>query len=150
MKAFRRVYSVFALAMVMLTSAVAAAEHDATDFPPSSEAVQTEVSAVVHAQVEAIKTGDWRAAHEFAAAGLREKFDVSGFEAMIRSTYPALLAPRVATTLRVRDNGVQSVLELRVVAEPGVVVHFRYFLQLEGRAWRIVGVVPYEPAAVRA
>jgi hypothetical protein len=128
---------------------VPAADNAATDFPPSTEAVRAEVSAVVHAQVDAIKGGDWPGAYGLAASGIHEKFDLAGFERMIRSSYPALLRPRVATTLRANDNGVQAVLELRVIAEAGSLAHFRYFLQLEDNVWRIVGVVPYEPTTVR-
>jgi hypothetical protein len=128
---------------------LSAAESGST-LPPSIEATRQEISAIVHQQLDAFKVRDWERAYTFAAAGIREKFSLSDFTAMVQSNYPQLLQGRAASDLAITDDGVRGTLELRVVTTDDALAHFRYFLQREDNSWRIVGVIPFEPPSTRA
>jgi hypothetical protein len=60
----------------------------------SPKAIRDEVRAVVEGQLAAFRTGDFAAAHDFAATGIRQQFDVRWFTLLIRRGYPALLRHR--------------------------------------------------------
>ncbi len=108
----------------------------------SPKKVRDEVRAVVEAQLAALQAGDFAAAYELAARGIRRQFDERLFTVMIKRGYAPLLRPDQTDLGVVRDDGEGT-------AQIGVTVSdrqnrstvYRYWLVKEGEAWRINGVV---------
>ena len=108
----------------------------------SAKKVREEVRAVVEGQLAALRTGDFAAAYEFAATGIRRQFDERVFALMIKRGYPALLHPDKTDVGVVRDNGAGSAQVTVTVTDRlnrGTV--YTYLLVREKPGWRITGVV---------
>jgi hypothetical protein len=108
----------------------------------SAKKVRDEVRAVVEAQLAALRTGDFETAYDLASHGLRRRFDLRLFAAMIRRGYAPLLRPGQADLGLVRDDGEGSA-QIPVTITDGQkrITVYRYWLVHEGEAWRINGVV---------
>ncbi len=108
----------------------------------SPKKVRDEVRAVVEAQLAALQAGDFAAAYELAARGIRRQFDERLFTVMIKRGYAPLLRPDQTDLGVVRDDGEGT-------AQIGVTVSdrqnrstvYRYWLVKEGDARRITGAV---------
>lgn len=112
------------------------------DFRISQKHVRDEVRAVVTAQLAALAKGDFEAAYEFAAEGIRRQFDVRLFGAMIKRGYPRLLRQHSADVGIVRDNGSGAAQVAVTVTDPlNRATVYRYWLVREKTGWKISGVV---------
>lgn len=130
---------VIALFLAGTLAAVSAAE---PEMRLSPKPVRDEVRAVVEAQLAALQAGDFAAAYEYAARGIRRQFDVRLFAAMIRRGYAPLLRPGSRELGVVRDDGegtAQVAVTIADAQKRNTV--YRYWLVREGEAWRISGVI---------
>lgn len=108
----------------------------------SPRKIREEVRAVVEAQLEALRAGDFSTAYDFAARGIRRQFDEQLFAVMIRRGYPALLRPGQADVGAVRDDGKGTAqVTVTVTDRQKNITAYRYWLVNEETAWRISGVV---------
>ncbi|MDI1248180.1 MAG: DUF4864 domain-containing protein [Lacunisphaera sp.] len=108
----------------------------------SPRKIREEVRAVVAAQLEALRAGDFATAYDFAAWGIRRQFDVQLFAVMIRRGYPALLRPGQAELGAVRDDGQGTAQVMVTVTDrQKSLTAYRYWLVNEEAGWRISGVV---------
>ena len=108
----------------------------------SAKKVREEVRAVVEGQLAALRTGDFAAAYEFAATGIRRQFDERVFALMIKRGYPALLHPDKTDVGVVRDNGAGSAqVTVTVTNRLNRTTIYTYGLVREKPGWRITGVV---------
>lgn len=108
----------------------------------SPKPVRDEVRAVVEAQLAALQAGDFAAAYDYAARGIRRQFDVRLFAAMIRRGYAPLLRPGARELGVVRDDGegtAQVAVTIADAQKRSTV--YRYWLVREGESWRISGVI---------
>jgi hypothetical protein len=103
---------------------------------------------VVLRQRAALVAGDYRTARSYAAEELREKFEEVEFGAMILRGYRPLAEPGRAAVSAVSVVGDEAFVNLRIEPSTGGKHWYRYALQREGDAWRIVGVVPFDPDGV--
>ena len=125
---------VFAVAML----AAGAAE---PEMRLSSKKVREEVRMVVGAQLAALRAGDFPDAYEYAASGIKARFDQEVFAAMIRRGYPGLLVAATAQLGLVRDrNGELAEVTVSVVDRQKRTVVYLYHLVWEEGRWRISGV----------
>ena len=130
---------IFAMFLGGMLAAARAAE---PELRLSPKAIRDEVQAVVEGQLAALRTGDFEAAYDFAAAGIRQQFDVRLFALLIKRGYPALLRQQAADLGLVRDNGAgvaQVVVTVSDALKRSTV--YRYWLMKEKAGWRISGVV---------
>lgn len=108
----------------------------------SPKKIRDEVRAVVEAQLAALRTGDFDAAYDCAAEGIRRQFDAWLFAAMIRRGYPALLRQDKTDLGVVRDDGEGTAqLLVTVIDRQNRSTVYRYWLVQEEAGWRISGVV---------
>jgi hypothetical protein len=108
----------------------------------SPRKIREEVRAVVEAQLEALRAGDFSTAYDFAARGIRRQFDEQLFAVMIRRGYPALLRPGQADVGAVRDDGKGTAqVTVTVTDRQKNITAYRYWLVNEETGWRISGVV---------
>lgn len=108
----------------------------------SPRKIREEVRAVVVAQLEALRAGDFATAYDFAARGIRRQFDERLFAVMIRRGYPALLRPGEAEVGAVRDDGKGTVqVTVTVTDRQKNITAYRYWLVNEENGWRISGVM---------
>ena len=107
----------------------------------SAKKVRDEVTAVVTAQLAALKAGDFAAAYTHAAAGIRRQFDARVFALLIKRGYAPLLRQATVDLGVVRDDGdhVANVV-VTVTDSLNRSTVYRYWLVREDR-WRISGVV---------
>jgi hypothetical protein len=116
---------------------------------PSTEAVKRTIHAIVRSQLEAFRRGDFAAAYEFAAPGIREKFPLAEFTEMVKTGYPEIAANTDLVFGLTFDDGHSAVIDVRVIGKEKVSRRFQYSLECTEKIWRITGVVPLpenEPA----
>ncbi|HEY0863239.1 MAG TPA: DUF4864 domain-containing protein [Lacunisphaera sp.] len=108
----------------------------------SPKKVRDEVRAVVEAQLAALQAGDFAAAYDLAARGIRRQFDERLFTLMIKRGYTPLLRPDQVDLGVVRDDGAGTAqIGVTVTNRQNRSTVYRYWLVKEGDAWRINGVV---------
>lgn len=135
-----RAMGVALVVMTLLAGATGRAAEP--DMRLSSKKVRDEVRAVVEAQLAALRARDFAAAYDFAARAIRRQFDERVFALMIQRGYTPLLRSARTDLGVVRDDG-EGVAQVSVTvfdAQNRSTV-YRYWLVLEGEAWRISGVV---------
>ena len=109
----------------------------------SPKKIRDEVRATVEGQLAALATGDFAAAYEFAAAGIRRQFDEQVFALLIKRGYAPLLRPAKKDLGVVRDDGEGSAeVMVNVTDRQKHSTVYRYRLVREEDGWRIAGVVP--------
>lgn len=129
---------VLCLLLGLLAGAVAAEP----EMRLSPKKVRDEVRAVVEAQLGALRAGDFAAAYDFAARGIRRQFDERLFTMMIKRGYAPLLRPDQTDFGVVRDDGEGTAqIAVTVTDRQNRSTGYRYWLVKEGDAWRINGVV---------
>jgi len=132
------------LGMVVLwfCGALAIAGAVEPDFRLSRKDVRDEVRAVVTAQLAALAKGDFTAAYNHAADGIRRQFDARLFGAMIKRGYPQLLRQQSSDVGIVRDNGAGAAQVIVTVTDQlRRATVYRYWLVKEKTGWKISGVV---------
>ncbi len=108
----------------------------------SPKKVREEVRAVVQAQLEALRGGDFAEAYALASEGIKQQFDVRLFAALIRRGYPTLLQSKEAELGVVRDrDGAYAQVAVSMLDRQKHTVVYQYWLVKEESGWRITGVV---------
>ena len=108
----------------------------------SPKPIRDAVHAVVEAQLDALRSGNFEAAYELASNGIKAQFDVRLFTALIRRGYPILLQANEADLGVVRDrDGEIAQMTVSMLDRQKRNTVYRYWLVKEGARWRINGVV---------
>ena len=93
-------------------------------------------------QLEALRRDDYTAAYTFAAEAIRELFDLSAFERMVRGGYPEIARSSSAHVAesRVGPDG-HVYLRVKILGANGNAIEAVYDMVWEGGRFRINGVV---------
>lgn len=105
--------------------------------PDDAEAV----TAVIRAQIEALRAEDFARAYSYASHRIKTEFPLADFEAMVRGGYGALGASASADVDEVEVKGDEAVARVSVTAPDGGRVSARYEMAREEDGWRVTGVV---------
>ncbi len=108
--------------------------------PSTAETKQT-LHTVIRSQLEAFRRGDFAAAYEFAAAGIRAQFPLADFSAMVKARYPTIAANSGVTFGLTFDDGEHAIVNVRVRGQDESSRSYRYELDRVEKGWRIAGVV---------
>lgn len=132
-----------ALAWCFLSVFLPAAEAREPEMRVSAREVRDAVHAVVEAQLDALRSGNFVEAYELASHGIKARFDVRLFAALIRQGYAPLLRTNEADVGVVRDcNGREAQVTVSLVDARRRNIIYRYWLVREEDGWRIQGVTP--------
>ena len=112
----------------------------------SDEAVRNELIQVIQGQLAAFRKNDFPRAYNYAATAIRNQVSLPAFERMVRTGFPVIARSSSAEFGVILDNGRDAVVNVGIVGEGGLVIHYRYFLHKELSEWKITGVVrvPFE------
>ena len=140
----------FGLSAICLVPGLSATEEDsAAEVHPSGEALKKELTAVVDAQLAALRADDYAKAYTFAADGIKEVYGAKDFETMVRSAYPVIAKSTGADYGAAFDHGDDALVNVRVVnSDDKRSVQYRYLLHKENGAWKIAGVTEVKPAGI--
>src|SRR5713101_221449 len=114
------------LAVLLLVSALPA-------WAQKSMPAPKEATEPVMKQLEAFRRGDFDTAYTFASSEIKELFDRSAFEQMVKNGYPEIAGSTVA------PNG-HVYLQIRIRGSNGNSIEALYELVLENGQWKINGV----------
>jgi len=103
-----------------------------------------ELFVVVEKQLAAFRAEDYSSAYRHAASGVRQKFTVPQFEAMIRRDYGDMMNAQRIEFGFVKIIGSAAVVQVFFVSESGSTRSFLYSLTAEGDSWKISGVQPMQ------
>jgi hypothetical protein len=107
---------------------------------PSTPEMKEKLQAVIRGQLAAFRKDDFAGAYKFAAAAIRDQFPLPAFEAMVKSSYPAIAKSTDAVFGLMLDDGEKAVVNVRVVGPKEDSVSYQYLLEKDGDEWRIGGV----------
>ncbi len=113
--------------------------------PPSSAWAQTpapkEASEPVMKQLEAFRRGDFDTAYTFASSEIKQLFDRSAFEHMVKNGYPEIARSTFASVANstMAPNG-HAYLQIKIRGSNGNSIEAIYELILENSQWKINGV----------
>ena len=107
---------------------------------PSTREVREAVTAVVEAQLAALRRDDVAEAYRHASAPLRAQTPLPAFVRMLQQSYREIWRNERATFALVRDDGERATVTVRVSGAAGE-ASFDYLLAREKSEWRIAGVV---------
>ncbi len=131
----------------LLAMAVVAAGATASYADP----VQDNISAVISAQIEAFRAGDFTEAFTFASDGIRAIFGTAeNFGTMVERGYAMVIAPAEVQYTELRDEGGALMQRVLVRDDDGVWHALDYRMIEEDGAWRISGVELLAEPAVGA
>ncbi len=131
----------------LLAMAVVAAGATASYADP----VQDNISAVISAQIEAFRAGDFTEAFTFASDGIRAIFGTAeNFGTMVERGYAMVIAPSEVQYTELRDEGGALMQRVLVRDDAGVWHALDYRMIEEDGAWRISGVELLAEPAVGA
>jgi hypothetical protein len=116
----------------------------------TNEAIEKELRQVIESQLSAFREGDYPAAYNYAAAGLKAQVTLPAFERMVKTSYPVIAQSRSAEFGVSLDNGREAVVNVSIKSRSGRAHEFQYILQREGTAWRIFGVREVRPEGTTA
>jgi Domain of unknown function (DUF4864) len=129
------------LSAILLVGAFGGARAAEPEMRFSQKKVRDEVRATVEGQLAALASGDFAAAYEFAAAGIRRQFDERVFALMIKRGFAPLLRSAKTDLGIVRDDGAGTAqIAVTVTDRLGRLTAYRYWLVQEEAGWRISGV----------
>lgn len=138
-----------ALTVALFLGLLISARAAEPEFRLSPKKIRDEVRAVVETQLAALRAGDFAAAYELAAVGIKEQFDVRLFAALMRRGYPTLLQAKEAELGIVRDRGGKlAQITVSMLDRQKRTIVYNYWLVEEAKGWRVNGVV-LEPGATR-
>jgi len=122
------------LAVLLLVSALPA-------WAQKSMPVPKEATEPVMRQLEAFRRGDFDTAYTFASSEIKELFDRSAFEQMVKTGYPEIAQSTFATigASAVAPNG-HVYLSVKIRGANGNSIEAFYELVLESGQWKINGV----------
>jgi len=107
----------------------------------TTRSAPTEATEPVMKQLEAFRRGDFDTAYTFASSEIKELFDRSAFEQMVRNGYPEIARSTFASVAAstVTANG-HVYLQVKIRGSNGNSVEAIYELVLEGGQWKINAV----------
>jgi len=108
---------------------------------PSTGATKQTLHTVIKSQLEAFRRGDFAAAYELAAPGIREKFPLAAFTEMVSKGYPEIGASAEVVFGLTFDDGARAVVNVRVIGKDKASRRYQYLFERAGKDWRISGVV---------
>ncbi len=112
----------------------------AAETGPYTAETRGELQSIITRQLAAFGREDATEAESFASPELRGRFpDPSGFFAMVKENYAALLKPRSTHFEETSDSPHGPLQKVTVVANDGTVWTAVYAFQREGGDWRISG-----------
>ena len=114
-------------------------------FKLTKGAVEKELREVIESQLSAFREGDYPAAYNYAASGLKAQVTLPAFEQMVKTSYPVIAQSRSAEFGVSLDNGRQALVNVTVRGRAGRTRHYQYILEREGSIWRIFGVKEVRP-----
>lgn len=117
---------------------------------PSTPAVKAEIVALVEAQLQAFRAGDWEKAYSYAAIDIRNAFPPERFAQMVKSAYGPIAKSRKAEFGVCLDDGDQGELNVTVEGADGQRNLYQYYLVKEQKGWRISGVKDLASGAGKA
>lgn len=107
---------------------------------PSAAATRDELQSIISRQLAAFGREDAVEAESFASPQLRDRFpDPSGFLAMVKENYAALVKPRSTHFDETSDSPHGPLQKVTVVANDGTVWIAVYAFERVGGDWRISG-----------
>ena len=124
-----------------------------TALEESSDVVKKELVAVIDAQLQAFREGDFPRAYTFAAPGVQGMFPPGDFEKMVRTGYPLIARSVSAEYGTALDSGEDAAIAVRVTGadEKGTTAEYLYTLSKEKNgAWKITGVSEIKPGGIEA
>jgi hypothetical protein len=100
-----------------------------------------EASEPVMQQLEAFRRGDFDTAYTFASSEIKELFDRSAFEQMVKKGYPEIARSTFASVAgsTVAPNG-HVYLQIKIRGSNGNSIEALYEMVLENGQWKINGV----------
>ena len=122
------------LAVLLLVSALPA-------WAQKSMPAPKEATEPVMKQLEAFRRGDFDTAYTFASTEIKEMFDRSAFEQMVKNGYPEIARSTFASVAgsTVAPNG-HVYLQIRIRGSNGNSIEALYEMVLENGQWKINGV----------
>ncbi len=136
-----RLQALFLGVLCLGLAGACASRADAADGRSASIRERGAIHAVIEAQLAAWRAGDHPGAYALAASGIRQRYSLDAFVALVQRSYP-----EIAGNLRaelgvpvVNDAGAR--ISVRVFASEERAVNYRYLLVREDGAWRISGVI---------
>jgi uncharacterized protein DUF4864 len=120
------------LALLLLISAVPA---------QAQTPAPKETTEPVMKQLEAFRRGDFDTAYTFASSEIKELFDRSAFEQMVKNGYPEIARSTFASVAgsTVAPNG-HVYLQIKIRGSNGNSIEALYEMVLENGQWKINGV----------
>jgi hypothetical protein len=100
---------------------------------------------VIRRQLDAFNRNDYRAAYEFAAPEIQERFPLPDFRKMVRDGYPQIARSRSAEFGTPEVHGSEAAVPLTVTGKDGVTVRVIYHMRRERGRWRVAGVEDGRP-----
>ena len=123
-----------------------APELRAGEWRESDDATRAEMERVVVAQLQAIQQRRFMEAYTYSAPSLQRQMALPDFEGMIWGGYPELTITTLQEFGEAIDNGVsEASIEVKLIPSFGERSWFVYFLILDGKDWRILGVARRPP-----
>lgn len=93
-------------------------------------------------QLAAFRRDDYDAAYEFASSQIRDRFDRTAFERMVKSGYPEIARSTFAAVAEARlVTKDHAIVRVKIQGANGKGIEALYDMVLEDRGWRIDGVV---------
>jgi Domain of unknown function (DUF4864) len=103
------------------------------------EVTPAELYQVVYNQLNAFRASDFTRAYSHASNGIRQKFNMAQFEAMIRQDYSGITeAGRIEFGI-VRHRDQHALIQVFFIGRDGGVQPCIYSLIYEGESWKIDG-----------
>jgi hypothetical protein len=106
-----------------------------------ADPVEDDISAVIAAQIDAFRAGDFNEAFSFASDGIRAIFGTpENFGTMVERGYAMVIAPAEVQYTELRDEGGALMQRVLIRDGAGVWHALDYRMIKEDGAWRISGV----------
>ena len=101
--------------------------------------------ATVEGQLGALEQGDFRAAWEFAAPGLRQNLPVGDFERMVASAFSIMTADHQVEIGGVFNNSDLGHVDVKLISESHGTAFYSYILVAGKTQWFVYGVEGLNP-----
>jgi hypothetical protein len=132
---------------IALCGAAIVATHLARERTPTPAA--QELYSIVNRQLSALRSNDFDSAYRRAASGVQQKFSRTQFELMIRRDFWSMTEAQRVEFGTVQVAGPAAQLEVFLATPDGAMRGFLYSFTAEGDSWKIDGVQPLGPQALR-
>ena len=111
------------------------------DLKLSAVETRNTLHAIIHQQMEAFRSGNYRTAYTYADDAIKAVYSLQMFERMVQTGYPDIPHSVSANCGLTFDNGDDAVVSVRVRDANDKSADYEYLLHWNGTSWRISGVV---------